>query len=206
MISEEQVTRIRHLFHAEHWKIGTIAAELGLHPDTVRAALDTDRFRSRPRLRDRLTDPYLDFLRQTLQHYPRLRATRLFEMIRPRGYTGSISQLRRVVAALRPPRRDAFLRLRTFPAEQAHAHCGRFGDVANARPRRSPPLRRPPLHHPGGFQPSGPRLARPGGSPTPLAGRRLPHRRSSLRGRTSASAASPRSPFLLRPGAHRARR
>src|SRR6266704_3543452 len=59
MISEEQVTHIRHLFHAEHWKIGTIAAELGLHPDTVRAALDTGRFRSRPRLRDRLTDSYL---------------------------------------------------------------------------------------------------------------------------------------------------
>jgi hypothetical protein len=39
MISTEQVAQIRHLFHAEHWKIGTIAAELGLHPDTVRGAL-----------------------------------------------------------------------------------------------------------------------------------------------------------------------
>jgi hypothetical protein len=46
MISDEQVARIRHLFHAEHWKIGTIAAELHLHPDTVRTALDTDRFRN----------------------------------------------------------------------------------------------------------------------------------------------------------------
>ena len=49
MISDEQVARIRHLFHAEHWKIGTIAAELSLHPDTVRAALNTDRFRSHHR-------------------------------------------------------------------------------------------------------------------------------------------------------------
>ena len=39
MIADEQVAQIRHLFHAEHWKIGTIAAELHLHPDTVRAAL-----------------------------------------------------------------------------------------------------------------------------------------------------------------------
>src|SRR3989441_1176232 len=136
MISEEQVARIRHLFHAEHWKIGTIAAELGLHPDTVRAALDTDRFRSRPRLRDRLTDPYLDFLRQTLQHYPRLRATRLFEMIRPRGYTGSLSQLRRVVAEIRPPRHEAFLRLRTFPGEQAQADWASFSEVSVGRARR----------------------------------------------------------------------
>src|SRR5437867_4373997 len=119
MISLEQVAHIRHLFHAEHWKIGTIAAELGLHPETVRTALDTDRFRNHPRLRDCLTDPYLDFFRQTLRPYPRLRATRLFQMIRPRGYTGSISQLRRVVAELRPPRREAFLRLRPFPGEQA---------------------------------------------------------------------------------------
>lgn len=35
MISDEQVAQIRHLFHAEHWKIGTIAAELDVHPDTV---------------------------------------------------------------------------------------------------------------------------------------------------------------------------
>jgi hypothetical protein len=78
MISDEQVARIRRLFHAEHWKIGTIVAELGLHPDTVHRALETDRFRSQPRLRDRLINPYLEFLRETLQQYPRLRATRLF--------------------------------------------------------------------------------------------------------------------------------
>src|SRR5271157_437491 len=127
MISDEQVAQIRHLFHAEHWKMGTIAAELHLHPDTVRAALDTDRFRSQPRLRDRLTDPYLDFLRQTLQQYPRLRATRLYQMIRLRGYAGSVNQLRRVVAELRPPQREAFLRLRTFPGEQAQADWAHFG-------------------------------------------------------------------------------
>ena len=136
MISDEQVAHIRHLFHAEHWKIGTIAAELGLHPETVRTALDTDRFRNHPRLRDCLTDPYLDFFRQTLRPYPRLRATRLFQMIRPRGYTGSISQLRRVVAELRPPRREAFLRLRTFPGEQAQADWARFGEVPIGRARR----------------------------------------------------------------------
>ena len=116
MISDEQVARIRHLFHAEHWKIGTIAAELHLHPDTVRTALDTDRFRSQPRRRDRLTDPYLDFLRQTLQQYPRLRATRLLQMIHSRGYVGSITQLRRVVAELRPPRGKLFCVFAPSPA------------------------------------------------------------------------------------------
>jgi len=136
MISSEQVAHIRHLFHAEHWKVGTIAAELGLHAETVRHALDTDRFHRLPRLRDRLTDPFLDFLRQTLQHYPRLRATRLFQMIRPRGYTGSLTQLRRVVAELRPLRREAFLRLRTFPGEQGQADWAHFGEVVIGRAHR----------------------------------------------------------------------
>src|SRR5215831_6249254 len=136
MISDEQVVRIRHLFHAEHWKIGTIVAELGLHPDTVRRALDTDRFRTQPRVRDRLTDPYLDFLRQTLQQYPRLRATRLFQMIKARGYTGSVTQLRRVVAEIRPPTREAFLRLQTFPGEQAQADWACFSEVTVGRARR----------------------------------------------------------------------
>jgi transposase len=136
MISDEQVAHIRHLFHAEHWKIGTIAAELGFHPDTVRRALETNRFRSQHRLRACLTDPYLDFLRQTLLQYPRLRATRLFQMIRARGYSGSITQLRRVVAELRPPRQGAFLRLRTFPGEQAQADWAHFGEVAIGRAQR----------------------------------------------------------------------
>src|SRR6516162_6155410 len=136
MIPDEQVARIRHLFHAEHWKIGTIASELLLHPDTVRRALETERFRNQPRLRDRLTDPYLDFLRQTLQQHPRLCATRLFQMIQPRGYTGRVTQLRRVVAELRPPRREAFLRLRPFPGEQAQADWAHFGEVRIGRARR----------------------------------------------------------------------
>jgi transposase len=136
MIADEQVAQIRHLFHAEHWKIGTIAAQRNLHPDTVRAALNTDRFRSQPRPRVRLTDPYLDFLRQTLQQYPRLRATRLFQMIHSRGYPGSINQLRPVVAELRPPQGEVFLRLRTFPGEQAQADGAPFGEVTIGRARR----------------------------------------------------------------------
>jgi len=137
MISNEQVARIRHLFHAEHWKIGTIAAELGFHPDTVRRGLETDRFSSTPkRSRRCLTAPYLDFLRHTLQEHPRLRATRLFEMIRSRGYQGSVAQLRRVVAEIRPPRREAFLRLATFPGEQGQADWAHFGEVTIGQARR----------------------------------------------------------------------
>jgi transposase len=136
MISIEQVATIRRLFYAEHWKIGTIATELGLHPDTVRRALNIEGFRRGPAKRPTALDPFLDFISQTLEAHPRLRATRIYEMIRGRGYTGSIVQLRRVVAGLRPIHREAFLRLITLPGEEAQADWAHFGEVRIGRARR----------------------------------------------------------------------
>src|ERR1039458_2718570 len=48
------------------WKIGTIASELSVHPDTVRNAIESERFRNTPPLRASIVDPYADFVRQTL--------------------------------------------------------------------------------------------------------------------------------------------
>jgi hypothetical protein len=44
MIPEELRSRMRRLFFAEHWKVGTIAAELGVHHDTVALAIEAPRF------------------------------------------------------------------------------------------------------------------------------------------------------------------
>ena len=136
MISSETRVQIRHWFYAEHWKIGTIAQELGVHPDTVRSAIESNRFHRAQTLRPCLTDPYLPFIRQTLDLYPRLRATRIYQMIRERGYQGSVVQLRRAVASLRPQRPEPFLRLHTFPAEQAQVDWAHFGEVRVGRARR----------------------------------------------------------------------
>jgi transposase len=136
MISPELVARIRHLFFAEHWKVGTIATELGLHRDTVRRALETHRFNQSKAVRPRLTDPYVEFIRQTLEQHPRLRATRIYEMIRARGYQGSVIQLRRLVAEMRPVQGEVFLRLRTFPGEQGQVDWAHFGSVQIGRARR----------------------------------------------------------------------
>lgn len=137
MIAPEMVVKIRQLYFAEHWKIGTIARQLGLHHDTIRAAIGANSFnRARQERSNQLTAPYLEFIRQTLKEYPRLRATRIFQMIRERGYEGSVSQLRRVVAQLRPSPSEAFLQLRTFPGEQAQADWAHFGEVQIGRARR----------------------------------------------------------------------
>ena len=138
MISEAQRAEIRRLFYAEHWRIGTIARELALHADTVRGALETARFNTRTWVRPSRLDPYLDFLRTTLEQYPRLRATRLHEMIAARGYAGSVTQTRRLVGRLRPrPLAEAYLRLHALPGEQAQVDWGHFGPLQVGKARRS---------------------------------------------------------------------
>jgi transposase len=132
MISPDQRAHIRRLFFAEHWKIGTIAAELGLHHDAVRRAIEPERFINAPyRGKALLLDPYKDFVRATLEKYPRLVCTRILEMIRQRGYAGSVWPLRRFVADVRPAsRHEAFFRLSTLPGEQGQVDWGSFGRIA----------------------------------------------------------------------------
>lgn len=137
MISPETRARIRRYFYAEHWKIGTIARELKVHPDAVRNAIEAERFRNVRPARPSLVDPYLEFIRQLLEQHPRLRATRIYHMIRDRGYSGSIPQLRRAIAPLRPSHREAFLQLQMFPGEQAQTDWAHFGHVQVGRARRA---------------------------------------------------------------------
>jgi len=136
MISPETRAQIRRYFYAEHWKIGTIARQLGLHPDTVRNAIETGRVAAQS-VRPSKLDPYLGFLREVLSQHPTLRATRIYQMARERGYTGSVVQFRRAVARLRPQIREPFLRLETFPGEQGQVDWAHFGHVQVGRARRA---------------------------------------------------------------------
>jgi transposase len=132
MISAELRAHIRRLFFAEHWKIGTIAAELGVHHDAVRRAIEPERFTNMAyRATATVLDPYKDFVRATLEKHPRLVATRVLEMLRQRGYAGSVWPVRRFIADVRPAsRHEAFFRLSTLPGEQGQVDWGSFGRIA----------------------------------------------------------------------------
>ena len=130
MITPEQHAEIRRLYYGEHWKVGTIVTALGVHHDTVRAAIADTQAVRRGTCRPTTLDPYLPFVRDTLAQYPRLRATRLYEMVRPRGYTGSVVQLRRVVRTLRPQAvPTVYRRLSTMAGEEAQVDWGAFGTL-----------------------------------------------------------------------------
>jgi transposase len=135
MISREREAEILRLWHAERWKIGTIAAQLGVHHDTVHRVLAQSAVAAGAMTsRSSIVDPFVPLIRDTLTKYPRLRASRLYEMVTQRGYGGGPDHFRHVVARYRPrPVAEAYLRLRTLPGEQAQVDWGYFGKLPIGR-------------------------------------------------------------------------
>ena len=125
-IDKKTRAEILRLHYAEKWKIGTIANQLGVHHITVRRVLADDGVpRHMRRHRRSKLDPFMPFIRQTLAHYPKLTASRLYEMACERGYQGSQSHFRNMIAPERPkPVAEAYLRLKTLPGEQAQVDWG----------------------------------------------------------------------------------
>ena len=88
-------------------------------------------------LRSSRIDPYRAFLLETVTKFPTLTSARLLGMLGERGYAGSASHLRHLVAGMRPrPAAEAYLRLRTLPGEQAQVDWGHFGHLQIGRARR----------------------------------------------------------------------
>ena len=138
-VDREIEAEIRRLFFGEHWKKGTIAAQLGVHDDVVRRVVGPHG--PEPKGRDprpSVLDPYQGFVLETLDRYPSLVATRVYDMICERGYTGSLQTLRRFVLPNRKARpREVYLRVETLAGEQSQvdwAHVGSIRVQGGVRP------------------------------------------------------------------------
>src|SRR5207247_4174256 len=94
-----------------------VLAQAGLHAGRVS-------------VRPSMVDSYVPFIEETLKKHPRLRASRLFVMVKERGYPGKPDHFRTIVARYRPrPPVEAYLRLRTLPGAQAQVDWGHFGKI-----------------------------------------------------------------------------
>lgn len=138
-ISPDLEAQILRYYHVERWRMNTIARQLHVHHGTVARVL---RAAGLPRLgppaRPSVIDPYLPFLRETLQKFPTLTASRLYAMVVERGYRGAPDHFRHLVSLHRPrPPAEAYLRLRTLPGEQAQVDWAHFGHLAIGRARRA---------------------------------------------------------------------
>lgn len=126
----ETEAEIRRLHYAEHWPVGTISTQLSVHADMVKRVLGLLSPRAPQPPRPRMVDGFEDFIEQTLRRYPTLKSTRLYDMVKPRGYEGSVRTLREYVALVRPRApREVFLRTEPLVGEQAQvdwAHVGKL--------------------------------------------------------------------------------
>ena len=87
-IDDELKAQILRYHFVEHWRVGTIASQLGVHHSTVERVLGeagVERERQRPRRPSKL-DPYMAFITETLERFPTLTAARLFDMVKARGF------------------------------------------------------------------------------------------------------------------------
>lgn len=130
-ISRETESEILRLLYVEKWKRGTIARQLNIHHGVVdRTLLKNGIAIDRLQVRPAMIDAYLPFIRTVLEKYPNLTASRLYEMVRERGYPGAVDHFRDMVARYRPkPAAEAYLRLKTLPGEQAQVDWAYFGKV-----------------------------------------------------------------------------
>jgi transposase len=129
-VSADTEAHIRRLFFGEHWKRGTIANQLVIHTDVVERVIG----RVGPCPKEPTSSipeslhTFAAFIDETLEKYPRLVATRLYDMLVARGFTGSIRLVRKYVKRVRPrPKSEAFLRVHPLVAEQAQIDWGHVG-------------------------------------------------------------------------------
>ena len=139
MITAARTAEILRLYHAEKWKPGTLARQLGVHHDTVRRVLaQAGQAPGLDATRPSMTDPFVPLIEQTLAKYPTLRASRLYAMVRERGCAGGPDHFRHVVARYRPaPVAEAYLRLRTLAGSRPRWTGADFGKRRVGRAERA---------------------------------------------------------------------
>lgn len=130
-ITPEIEAKILRLFNVEGWLRGTIARQLNLHHSVVDRVIRNAgvAIKTSQKRRSKI-EPYIPFILQTLEQYPKLNATRLHHMVKERGFTGGVDYFRHCVRKLRPrPAGEAYLRLTTLPGEQGQVDWGSFGKL-----------------------------------------------------------------------------
>src|SRR5271163_1181696 len=137
-VTAEESAAILRLHHVEGWPVGTIGTELGRHHDTVEGVLAHAGLGVRKvSTRTRLVDTFIPFMKETLEKHPRLRASRLWSMVKARGYTGSKSAFRAIISRLRPrPHAEAYLRRAVLAGQEAQVDWAHFGKLTVGRAQR----------------------------------------------------------------------
>ncbi len=137
-ISKENEAQILRYHHVEKWPVGTISKQLGIHHDAINRVLTQSGIVKAMRTQQvSIIDDYLPFVLKTLEKYPLLCASRLYGMVKERGYPGGPDHFRHLIAEHRPRKNpEAYLRLKTLPGDEGQIDWGAFGSLTIGQAKR----------------------------------------------------------------------
>ncbi len=93
-IDKELEARILRLHLVEGWRVGTIATQAEVHHSTVERVLKESGLPVVKQPRPSMADPFIPFIVQTLQDYPKLPASVIHSMVQNRGYKDQTTSAR----------------------------------------------------------------------------------------------------------------
>ena len=136
MIDYETYCKIRDYHDRRHLTISQTARALGLHRRTVAKWLASNQYRRRPSPpRTSRLDPFKAQAVRLLETHP-YSAQQIFQRLREAGFDGGYTIVKDYVRKVRPPRREAFLKLSFAPAECAQLAWGEYGSIGVGSTRR----------------------------------------------------------------------
>ncbi len=136
MIDYQTYCKIHDHHERQGLSIAQTARALGLHAETVAKWVKRPRYEARcaPARVSRL-DPFKGLIVRWLNTHP-YSAQQIFQRLQEAGFQGGRTIVRDYVRSMRPPRREAFLKLSFAPGECAQVDWGEYGSIGVGGTRR----------------------------------------------------------------------
>lgn len=136
MIDYETYCKIKDAHERQGLTIAQCARALRLHRDTVAKWLSLAQYRPRVSVpRASRLDPFKARIVRLLETHP-YSTQQIFQRLREDGFTGGLTIVKDYVHKVRPPRREAFLKLSFAPGECAQIDWGEYGTIGVGNTRR----------------------------------------------------------------------
>ena len=124
----ELVAQIKRRHFHEHFTINAVAESVGLHRSTIRKICGYDPPPDE-KTQKYLITPWIPIIKGMVDKYPKIPATTIFLNLKKRGYSGSLTTLRRELRNQRPRAKEAFMPMKVISGEQGQVDWGHFGKV-----------------------------------------------------------------------------
>jgi transposase len=136
MIDYETFCKIHDHHDRQGLTIAQTARALGLHAQTVAKWVKQTQYRARaPAARTSRLDPFKARVVRLLESHP-YSAQQIFQRLQEEGFSGGLTIVKDYVRKVRPPRREAFLKLSFAAGECAQVDWGEYGSIGVGSTRR----------------------------------------------------------------------